>query len=217
MTGQRMDTEIIAQLAGAGIALGIIEGIKPGPLLTMVIRESLSKGLKAGMWTAAAPIFTDGPMIIASLLLAGWMATQPSILFSISLLGALFLTKMGLECFSLEAPDPDNTDIDASGSFKRGIVTNLLNPHVYMFWFLIGGPLMASAAEQEPLAPILYAICFLITIILVKASIAWLFVGGGTWLSPRKYRVAMVICGLAMLGFAASFAYQAYGLYPEVL
>ena len=212
-----MDTEIIAQLAGAGIALGIIEGIKPGPLLTMVIRESLSKGLKAGMWTAAAPIFTDGPMIIASLLLAGWMATQPSILFSISLLGALFLTKMGLECFSLEAPDPDNTDIDASGSFKRGVVTNLLNPHVYMFWFLIGGPLMASAAEQEPLAPILYAICFLITIILVKASIAWLFVGGGTWLSPRKYRVAMVICGLAMLGFAASFAYQAYGLYPEVL
>ncbi len=212
-----MDTEIIAQLAGAGIALGIIEGIKPGPLLTMVIRESLSKGLKAGMWTAAAPIFTDGPMIIASLLLAGWMATQPSILFSISLLGALFLTKMGLECFSLEAPDPDNTDIDASGSFKRGIVTNLLNPHVYMFWFLIGGPLMASAAEQEPLAPILYAICFLITIILVKASIAWLFVGGGTWLSPRKYRIAMVICGLAMLGFAASFAYQAYGLYPEII
>lgn len=210
-----MDTEIIAQLAGAGIALGIIEGIKPGPLLTMVIRESLSKGLKAGMWTAAAPIFTDGPMIIASLLLAGWMATQPPVLFSISLMGALFLTKMGLECFSLEPPNPD-TDADASGSFKRGVMTNLLNPNVYMFWFLIGGPLMASAAEQEPLAPILYAFCFLITIILVKASIAWLFVGGGTWLSPRKYRIAMAICGLAMLGFAVSFAYQAYGLYPDV-
>jgi threonine/homoserine/homoserine lactone efflux protein len=182
----------------------------------MVIRESLSKGLKAGMWTAAAPIFTDGPMIIASLFLAGWMATQPTVLFSISLLGALFLTKMGLECFSLEAPDPENTETDTSGSFKRGVVTNLLNPNVYMFWFLIGGPLMASAAEQEPLAPILYAVCFLITIILVKASIAWLFVGGGTWLSSRKYRIAMVFCGFAMLGFAGSFAYQAYGLYPDV-
>ena len=90
-----METDLIASLAAAGIALGIIEGIKPGPLLTMVIRESLSKGLKAGMWTAAAPIFTDGPLIIASLLLAGWMATQPSVLFTISLLGALFLTKMG--------------------------------------------------------------------------------------------------------------------------
>ena len=68
-----METDLIASLAAAGIALGIIEGIKPGPLLTMVIRESLSKGLKAGMWTAAAPIFTDGPLIIASLLLAGWL------------------------------------------------------------------------------------------------------------------------------------------------
>ncbi|MDP7003318.1 MAG: LysE family transporter, partial [Candidatus Thalassarchaeaceae archaeon] len=121
-----MDTEVIAQLAAAGIALGIIEGIKPGPLLTMVIRESLSKGLKAGMWTAAAPIFTDGPMIIASLFLAGWMATQPPILFSISLLGALFLAKMGFECFSLEPPDPDS-EPDTSGSFKRGVLTNLLN------------------------------------------------------------------------------------------
>ena len=210
-----MDTEIIAQLAAAGIALGIIEGIKPGPLLAMVIRESLSKGLKAGMWTAAAPIFTDGPMIIASLFLASWMATQPSVLFSISLLGALFLIKMGIECFSLEPPDPD-ADPDPSGSFKRGVMTNLLNPNVYMFWFLIGGPLMASAAEQEPLAPVLYAICFLITIILVKASIAWLFVGGGSWVSYDLYRIAMVICGWAMLGFAVSFAYQAYGLYPDV-
>ena len=42
-----METDLIASLAAAGIALGIIEGIKPGPLLTMVIRESLSKGLKA--------------------------------------------------------------------------------------------------------------------------------------------------------------------------
>ena len=212
-----MDTEIIAQLAGAGIALGIIEGIKPGPLLTMVIRESLSKGLKAGMWTAAAPLFTDGPLIIASLFLASWMATQPSVLFSISLLGALFLMKMGIECFSLEPPDPNSdSDPDPSGSFKRGVLTNLLNPNVYMFWFLIGGPLMASAAEQEPLAPVLYAICFLITIILVKASIAWLFVGGGSWESYDLYRITMVICGFAMLGFAVSFAYQAYGLFPEV-
>ncbi len=210
-----MDTELIAQLAGAGVALGIIEGIKPGPLLTMVIRESLSKGLKAGMWTAAAPIFTDGPLIIVSLFFAGWVATEPSVLLAISALGAAFLTKMGLECFTLELPNPD-TEEDASGSFKRGILTNLLNPNVYVFWFLIGGPLMASAAEQEPVAPVLYAIAFLVTIILVKAAIAWIFVGGGAWLSPRRYRIAMVICGIAMLAFAVSFGIQAHDLYPEV-
>ena len=143
------------------------------------------------------------------------MATEPGALLTISALGALFLTKMGLECFTLEPPKPESEG-DASGSFKRGVLTNLLNPNVYVFWFLIGGPLMASAAEQEPVAPVIYAIAFLVTIILVKSAIAWVFVGGGTWLSPRKYRIAMVICGLAMIGFAVSFAHQAYSLYPEV-
>ena len=206
-----MDTELIAQLAGAGVALGIIEGIRPGPLLTMVIRESLSKGLKAGMWTAAAPIFTDGPLIIVSLFFAGWMATEPEFLAMISALGAIFLTKMGVECFTLKLPDTD-TQEDTSGSFKRGVLTNLLNPNVYVFWFLIGGPLMASAAEQEPIAPVIYAVAFLVTIILVKASIAWILVGEGIWLTPRRYSIAMAICGIAMIAFAGKFAYQAIQL-----
>ena len=65
-----METDLILGLALAGATLGIIEGIKPGPLLTMVIRETLSGGLRAGVWTAAAPIFTDGPLVIVSLFAA---------------------------------------------------------------------------------------------------------------------------------------------------
>ena len=57
-----VETDLILGLAIAGATLGIVEGIKPGPLLTMVIRETLSGGLRAGLWTAAAPIFTDGPL-----------------------------------------------------------------------------------------------------------------------------------------------------------
>ena len=56
-----METDLILGLALAGTTLGLVEGIKPGPLLTMVIKETLSGGLRAGIWTAAAPIFTDGP------------------------------------------------------------------------------------------------------------------------------------------------------------
>jgi hypothetical protein len=65
-----LETDLILGLALAGATLGIVEGIKPGPLLTMVIRETLSGGLRAGVWTAAAPIFTDGPLVIVSLFAA---------------------------------------------------------------------------------------------------------------------------------------------------
>ena len=52
-----MDLSLVLALATAGLTLGIVEGVKPGPLLTMVIRETLSGGLRAGIWTATAPIF----------------------------------------------------------------------------------------------------------------------------------------------------------------
>ena len=52
-----MEVDLVLALAAAGTMLGVVEGLKPGPLMTMVVRETLSGGLKAGMWTAAAPIF----------------------------------------------------------------------------------------------------------------------------------------------------------------
>ena len=47
-------------LAVAGLALGVVEGVKPGPLLTMVIKETLSGGFRAGMWTARLPYLPMG-------------------------------------------------------------------------------------------------------------------------------------------------------------
>ncbi len=210
-----MEIEIILTLAAAGIALRLFEGIRPGPLLTMVIRETLTGGWYAGARAASAPIFTDGPLIIVSIFLSGWIAEQPSILFVISLLGAGFLVWFGIDCFRIEAPDPDTAQEAVTGSFRRGVITNLLNPNVYVFWFLIGGPLMASAADEEPLAPVAYALSFLVTIIIVKMAIALIFDRTRGSMSPRAYKIALGICGLGMIGFSAGFLYQAYELFPE--
>ena len=212
-----MQTDLVIQLAVAGIALGLFEGVRPGPLLTMVIRETLTGGWSAGARAAAAPIFTDGPLIVISVLLSGWVADQPSLLFLISVLGAAFLLWFGIDCFRIEPPDPDTGQKEVKGSFGRGVITNLLNPNVYVFWFLIGGPLMASAADEEPIAPVAYALSFLLTIIIVKMTIALIFDRTRGTLSPRAYRIALGICGLGMIGFASGFVYQAYELYPQIL
>ena len=211
-----MDFYLIGSLAFAGAILGVVEGVKPGPLLTMVIRETLSGGLRAGVRTAAAPIFTDGPLVIVSLLAAGWISTQPTILIAISILGAGYLLKMGLECFTIEPPSPDLAEIDVSDSFKRGVLTNLLNPNVYIFWFLIGGPLMASVADEEPLAPVAYALTFLVSIIMVKSLIALAFDRTRGNLSHSTYKAVLSLCGLAMIVFATGFMFQAYDLYSAL-
>tara|TARA_B100000029_G_scaffold326582_2_gene319042 strand:- start:43 stop:678 length:636 start_codon:yes stop_codon:yes gene_type:complete len=211
-----VETDLILGLAAAGATLGVVEGVKPGPLLTMVIRETLSGGLRAGLWTAAAPIFTDGPLVIVSLFAAAWIATNPLALLVISALGALFLFKMGLECFGIDPPTYDPEAPVPTGSFRRGVMTNLLNPNVYVFWFLIGGPLMASAADTEPIAPVAYALTFLVTIMLVKAAIAVAFNRARGQFSERGYKAALGVCGVLMLGFAAGYSYQAYALFTQL-
>jgi len=210
-----MEIDLVFSLAIAGITLGIIEGIKPGPLLTTVIKETLTNGFRGGMRAASAPIFTDGPLIIFSIFLAGWIATQPLILCCISLVGAVFLTRMGMECFSLDLPEIDSEEVDISKSFMRGIITNLLNPSVYVFWFLVGGPIMAIAADKEPIAPVAYAVSFLISIVLVKITIAYSFSKAKENISSKNYQLALRICGVAMLLFAISFVYRAFELWQN--
>ena len=210
-----LETDLILGLAIAGATLGLVEGIKPGALLTMVLRETLSGGLRAGLWTAAAPIFTDGPLVIISLFAAAWIATNPSALLVITLAGAIFLAQMGYECFGLEPPNMDEDAPPPTGSFLRGVITNLLNPNEYVFWFLLGGPLMASAADEEILAPIAYAITFLVTIMLTKAAIAYAIHRASGNISAIVYRRLLAICGLVMIGFSLYYAMEAYGLLQE--
>ena len=212
-----METDLVLGLTIAGITLGIVEGLKPGPLLTTVIKETLTNGFRGGIRAASAPFFTDGPLILFSIFMAGWIANQPLVFCGIAVLGALFLTRMGMECFNPEIPDIDPTDVDLTQSLKKGIITNLLNPNAYIFWLLIGGPLMATVAASEPIAPFAYAISFLVSIVLVKITIAYFFSKAQVNLSSDRYLLTLKICGLAMFIFAGSFLYKAYDLWQNGL
>mgnify|MGYP001465846918 FL=1 len=212
-----MEADLVIGLALAGITLGVVEGVKPGPLLTTVIKETLTNGFKGGIRAASAPFFTDGPLIIFSIFMASYIADQPLLFCGIAVLGAIFLTRMGMECFNPVIPDIDATDVNLTQSLKKGILTNLLNPNAYIFWILIGGPLMATAADSEPIAPFAYAISFLVSIVLVKITIAYFFSKAQVNLSSDRYLLTLKICGFAMFIFAGSFLFKAYDLWQNGL
>jgi len=202
-----METNLILASAFAGFLLAIIEGVKPGPLLTMVIRETLSGDLRSGLWTASAPIFTDGPLIIVSFFFASLIADNSGILVLISILGAAFMFKMGIECFNIEPPSVTMIlePVSSKKAFGRGVLTNILNPNVYVFWFLIGGPIMAASVEAEPLAPIAYALSFILCIILVKCGVAIAIYRLRDGMPIHIYKGVLTVCGFAMILFAAGY------------
>lgn len=58
-----------------GAALGLSAGLAPGPLLTLVISETLQHGVKSGVKVALAPVITDLPITLLTFftLLPGWV------------------------------------------------------------------------------------------------------------------------------------------------
>ena len=75
---------------------------------------------------------------------------------------------------------------------------------------------MASAADHEPLAPVAYALTFLVSIIIVKCLIALAFDRTRGNLSHGTYKRVLSLCGVAMIVFATGFIFQAYDLYSTL-
>ncbi|NCD26558.1 MAG: hypothetical protein EOL86_13335, partial [Deltaproteobacteria bacterium] len=50
--------------AASGLVLGLSAGLSPGPLLTLMLSETLRHGVRAGLLVAVAPLISDLPIII---------------------------------------------------------------------------------------------------------------------------------------------------------
>ena len=81
----------------AGVVLGLSAGFSPGPLLALVISQSLRHGVKEGTKVALAPLVTDFPIILISTFLLTRLANFRPVLGVISLVGGLFVLSMAYE------------------------------------------------------------------------------------------------------------------------
>jgi threonine/homoserine/homoserine lactone efflux protein len=196
-------------LVSAALLLGLGEGIKPGPLNTLVITETLQHDWRAGTKVALSPLITDAPIIIIS----AWMWSQATALSGVEailyLAGATFLTWLGID--GLRSASPTYDDVESpqeAHSLRRGVVTNLLNPNPWMFWTLVGAPFLVAAWNQSPWTPFAFVVPFLAVLIGVKILIAVTFHRSKEWMSDGGLLWAIRISSLALLALAALFALQ---------
>ena len=75
---------------------------------------------------------------------------------------------------------------------------------------------MASVADEEPLAPVAYALTFLVSIIMVKSLIALAFDRTRAIFPTAPTKPFFHSVGLAMIVFATGFMFQAYDLYSAL-
>jgi threonine/homoserine/homoserine lactone efflux protein len=198
-------------LLTAGTVLGLSAGFSPGPLLTLVITQTLRHNIKEGTKVALAPLITDLPIIIVSLLLLTQFADLKGVLGGISLLGGLYV--LYLACESIFA-GPVNVAISESDpqSIKKGALVNALNPHPYLFWVTVGAPLFVKAKANGPMAPLAFMGAFYAFLVGSKIVLALAVGKSRTFLTSKGYLYVMRILGGVLAAFAALLLKDAWTL-----
>jgi threonine/homoserine/homoserine lactone efflux protein len=192
-------------LALAGAALGLSAGFSPGPLLSLVLSQTLTHGPREGVKVALAPLITDAPIVLAAWLVLSRLSGSPVILGVVALVGAGLLARYGYECF--KAPPPDAAQpFQAPRSLVRGILANFANPHPYLFWTAVGVPMLLDAAKTGPSAVVLFLAVFYTAIVGAKIVAAVLTGRFRRFLGSRAYRAIMAVLGLSLFYFALAFA-----------
>jgi len=93
-----------------------------------------------------APLLTDLPIILLSVLLLGRL--PPHVLRWVGLVGGLVLIWLGVEGIraarKAQLPTDDGRASDPSRDLWRGAAVNALNPNPYLFWGTVGGPVLLA-------------------------------------------------------------------------
>lgn len=195
----------------AGLVYGLSAGLTPGPLLALVLRQSLSHGRREGLLVALSPLVTDLPIVVVTLLLVGRAMTLDWFFVLVSFGGAAYLLVLAVE--TARAPLPTAAVVgDAPRSLWAGALANALSPHPYLFWLTVGAPTAVKAFRDEGLVAAAGFIAgFYALLIGSKAMLALLLGGSKGRVPPGVYRAVMSLLGFALAIFAVFLMLDGWG------
>lgn len=185
----------------AGGALGLAAGFAPGPLLTVVISQTLSHGFREGVKTAFSPLITDLPIIVVSTLLVSGIYGMKTALGLVSLAGGALLVYLAYENMTVSPLGVPSVE-EKPRSFFKGALINALSPHPYLFWITVGSPLLLAAYAQNAMNAGSFIIGFYGCLIGAKIILAYMVLRSRRFLSGSAYLWLMKALGIALLLFA---------------
>ena len=203
----------ILAFAGASIVLLLI----PGPAVLYIVNRSVSDGREAGL--AAVAGLTLGNLAHALAAAAGLsavLATSATAFSTVKYLGAAYLIYVGVRTLMRRPPviDPDQPGVSARRAFTQGIVVNVLNPKVALF-FLSFLPQFIHPEKGRPalqalvLGLVFVGIGFFTdgTYSLVASRLRTVLLRGKTLPFVQRWVAGTVFIGLGLIAATASVSH----------
>ena len=190
-----------------GSVLGLSAGLAPGPLLVMVITETLQHDIKSGVKVALAPIVTDVPIIAFAFFAVSMTGDFPYALGFISIAGGFFVLSMSVESIRIKGVNLD-LDKQPPRSLVKGILANVLSPHPYVFWFGVGVPIMSKALNQNLASVLVFILGFYVFLVGSKIVLAVLVGRSKSFLTSKAYVLTMRVLGVVLGALALALIYS---------
>jgi threonine/homoserine/homoserine lactone efflux protein len=146
---------IILALFLQGAALGVSAAASPGPMQTFLISETLIGGFKRSFPIAFAPLATDFPIVLLLLIVLIELPSGASRI--LNLVGGLYVLDLAWGLWrqwragAAQRYGDGGHKISPWLMLRRAVLMNFLNPNPYLFWGLVGGPILLGALDQSAL------------------------------------------------------------------
>ena len=188
--------DVLLVFAGASVALAIA----PGPDNIFVLTQSAMHGPRAGLLVTLG--LCSGLFVhIAGVALgiAAIVRTSALAFTVLKLAGAAYLLYLGWQAFrgsSSALPESDGPTLAAAALYRRGIIMNVTNPKVAIFFLAFLPQFVDPARGAVPMQIVVLGGVFMAAGLIVFSAIAWAAGRLGAWLR-RSARAQQVINRLA--------------------
>lgn len=190
---------------GAFVLASVLLAFAPGPDNMFVLVQSAVHGVRKGLFTVAGlSVGVALQTVAAALGVAAAVAASPSLFWAIRILGALYLTYLAVMSWTHPTAGSASATKETADSvlFRRGILMNVTNPKVQIFFLAFfpqfvtrGASSLQTACEMTVLG-----VTFMIVTLLVFSLIA--FCAGSVAEKLRTPRVQFYLNRTAAVIFA---------------
>lgn len=196
------------------MAAGWLLNLTPGPDVLYIVSSALKSGVRAGMVAALGIVSGCFVHVLAAALGVGaLLATSATAFTVLKWVGAVYLVWMGVKLLRAKAgssvvPVPGAVEggPESLGRiFRRGFLTNVLNPKVALFFLAFVPQFIAPGTENKVTAFLLLGLLFNLNSLPINFGYAWL----AGWASRRVGAVQRALRGMDR---AAGVMFIGFGL-----
>jgi threonine/homoserine/homoserine lactone efflux protein len=190
-------------IKAVGVSLSGV--MMPGPVTAAAIAAG-ARNRHAGALMAAGHGIVEFPLMILIASGMKWILESNQARIVIGLAGGIFLIIMAVGM--LRSPKDGRETQAATGRgapLLAGVILSGGNPYFFVWWATVGLSLATTAVGLGVWAFVLFATVHWLCDLVWLEALSWASFKGSVLLSPRRQKISLLVCGIALLGFGLLF------------